>query len=49
MNCHNNVLTDVPNSNNIYMVWIYILAITAFKEVPLNIYGDLVNFVGNHI
>ena len=43
------MLIDVPNSNNIYMVWIYILTITAFKEVPLNIYGDLVNFVGNQI
>ena len=50
INCHNNVLIDVPNSNNIYMVWIYIcFTITASKEVSLNVYGDLINFVGNQI
>ena len=33
---------------NIYMVWIYIcLTVTSYKEVPLNVYSDLINFIGN--
>ena len=35
---------------NIYMVWIYIcLTVTSSKEVPLNVYSDLINFVGNQV